>query len=230
MASILIAEDDETIRAGLVALLETEFHDVVEAADGEAAFSKYTQALPDLMILDIMMPRKSGLEICREIRQTDQATRILILSARNSEVDKVLGLEMGADDYLAKPFGSSEFLARIRALLRRPQTKQELETSLRPNSFRLGKMIVREDELLLRTRRGGEIPLTLREFKILRILSSEPMKIVSKEKLTVLLWGYNYQSTSRTLDQHVYNLRKKLRGSGVMIDSVYRAGFRLSFS
>lgn len=229
MANILIAEDDATIRSGLAALLESEFHDVVEAEDGEVAYRKYAQAFPDLMILDVMMPKKSGLDLCREIRQTDKLTRVLMLSAKGSELDKVLGLEMGADDYLAKPFGSAELLARVRALLRRPQNNAEIDASPRHNSFRLGKAFVRGEELLFQSATGESIPLSTREFKILKILAARPMWIVSKEELTVRLWGHDYLSTSRTLDQHIHNLRKKVQGNGFSIDCVYRAGYRLVF-
>lgn len=229
MANILIAEDDETIRTGLVTLLEGEFHDVVGANDGEMAYKMYTQSPPDLMILDVMMPRKSGLELCREIRLTDKLTRVLFLSAKNSEVDKVLGLEMGGDDYLSKPFGTAEFLARVRALLRRPQAGTDIPSSPRLKSFRLGKAYVRGEELLFQSANGKCFPLTAREFMILKILATRPMWVVSKDELMTRLWGHDYQSSSRTLDQHVHNLRKKVHGNGFSIDSVYRVGFRLSF-
>ena len=174
-----------------------------------------------------MMPEKSGFDVCREIRASDTTTPILFLSAKGEESDKVLGLGLGADDYLAKPFGSREFLARVESLLRRTRLGESRSERLSEHGFRLGTAVVKGTELTLTTAAGQRISLTHREYELLRLLNRRAGEIVSKEAVMDLLWGEGYVPNSRTLEQHLYNLRKKVEGNGFRILTVPRCGLRL---
>lgn len=227
MSKILLAEDDVSVREAIVALLESEFHSVCAVGNGKDALDRHWRILPDLVILDVMMPEKSGFDVCREIRASDTTTPILFLSAKGEESDKVLGLGLGADDYLAKPFGSREFLARVESLLRRTRLGESRSERLSEHGFRLGTAVVKGTELTLTTAAGQRISLTHREYELLRLLNRRAGAIVSKEAVMDLLWGEGYVPNSRTLEQHLYNLRKKVEGNGFRILTVPRCGLRL---
>ncbi len=227
MAKILLAEDSRPICEAVAALLQSEFHSVAVAANGGDALDLYWKIQPDLLILDVMMPVKNGFDVCREIRMTDVTTPIVFLSAKTSETDKVLALGLGADDYLVKPFSAHEFLARVSAALRRAAiTLASLERS-RTKLFHLGTAAISEAELVLVTATGVRISITHRELMLLKLLKARINQIVSKEEIMERLWGMDYLAKSRTLEQHLCNLRRKIEGNGFAIVTIPRSGVRL---
>ncbi len=222
---ILVAEDDELTRNGLRELLEREGYQVLAARDGEEALRLDAAESPDLVLLDIMMPRLDGYEVCRRLRARSRTVPILFLSAKGQEVDKVVGLELGADDFITKPFGTREVLARIRAVARRCLAARAGGAAER---FRLGDLEVVPDEL--RAFRGEEtIDLSLRDVKILRLLAANPGRVLDRNTLLNECWGVDYLPSSRSLDQHISQLRKKVErdpGSPAIIRTVHGVGYR----
>jgi two-component system, OmpR family, alkaline phosphatase synthesis response regulator PhoP len=231
---ILIAEDDLRTREGLAELLENEGYEVIAAADGGEALDLYRSQEPDLLLLDIMMPVKSGYELCREIRKTDDLTPLLFLSAKSEEIDKVLGLELGADDYVTKPFGAREITARIKTLLRRAARAAIQAGAESGNAtdekehFSMGELELFPGQL--RARRGNSwIDLTEREVKILALLAKNPGKVIDRNTLFDVAWGSSYIPESRTLDQTIAVLRKKIEREPArpdIIKTVHSAGYR----
>lgn len=204
---LLVVEDDVHIRLGLRDALQAEGYDVIECRDGAQAGPLVKQHKPDLVILDIMLPGKSGFDLCREIRAAKNRVPILMLSAKGQEIDKVVGLELGADDYVTKPFSLRELLARVQALLRRAQAGGP--ASDLPREIAFGK--VRVDGKALRGKRGKEaIELTPREMKVLAVLFRERGNAVSRDTLLNEVWGVDYYGTTRTLDQLIVKLRQKI--------------------
>ena len=181
---IAIVEDEELIRKSLVMNLQLEGFEVITASDGEEGVNLIHERKPDLIIMDVMMPKKDGLQACREIRTSGISTPIILLTARSSEVDKVLGLDLGADDYLAKPFGMLELLARVRALLRRLQRTSAVD------EVRFSNVMV--DFKAYRALRNQEpIDLSAREYRLLRYLVSKQGSVVTRDELLDEVWGYN---------------------------------------
>ena len=206
---ILLAEDDPAIREGLIDTLESEHYEVFAAENGREAFELYTTCAPDLVMLDIMMPEMSGYDVCREIRKTDPRTPIMMLTAKGEELDKVLGLELGADDYVTKPFGVRELLARVHALLRRGQQERAMPDTNSKERFRFGGCTV--DPSTYECINGDSPhPLTQRELTLLRVFDERPNEVLSRDELLNAVWGINYYGTTRTLDQHIAQLRKKI--------------------
>ncbi len=201
--SILLVEDEIGLRATLTDRLRDEGYAVETAVDGEDGLEKASNSAFDLIVLDIMLPRLSGLDVCQELRKRGIATPILMLTVRNETVDKVVGLRMGADDYLTKPFDAAELLARIHALLRRlasrPGEGQYQFGSVRVD---LGKSQV--------TRDGKRVYLTGREFQLLRYFVERAGTIVSRDELLRAVWGYDSNTFTRTVDTHVRTIRQKL--------------------
>lgn len=231
-ARILIAEDDANIRLGLTATLESEGYDVVTAADGAQALRLFAQQKLDLVILDVMMPKQSGYEVCREIRNRDGRVPVLFLTAKGEEIDKVVGLKLGADDYMAKPFGVHELLARVEALLRRARLSQKtLEDggmSELPAIFFFGASEVDRRRFTV-TLQGESQPLTAREMKLIEVFAAHPGEVLTRDALLNAVWGVDYFGTTRTLDQHVAQLRKKIEvgpGSRATIVTVHGVGYR----
>lgn len=208
-ARLLIAEDDTDIRQGLCDLLEGEGYVVVPAADGPQALKLAGQEKIDLYLLDVMMPGKNGYDVCRELRRRDQRTPVLFLTAKGEEIDKVVGLELGADDYVTKPFGVHELLARIGALLRRAKRGAAEETVGVGDTLRFGAAMVDRKTYSVRLA-GRESPLTPREMKLLEAFAAHPGVALSRDQLLNAAWGIDYLGTTRTLDQHVAQLRKKI--------------------
>lgn len=203
---ILVVEDDRPILTGLVDLLRGEGYEVAAAEDGKEALRAYAQARPNLILLDIMIPEKSGYDVCREIRAQDSLTPILMLTAKGQEADKVAGLELGADDYVVKPFGVSELLARVRALLRRNR-KEKPAKDMSPIAF--GR--VRIDPRTYEGRRGKKaFTVTGRELQLLRLFLDRDGEVVERFALLEAVWGIKYEGTTRTLDQHIAKLRQKV--------------------
>ncbi len=200
---IAVIEDEELIRKSLVMNLRLEGFEVLTANDGEEGITLIQERKPDLIIMDVMMPRKDGLQACREIRTAGISTPLILLTARSSEVDKVLGLDLGADDYLAKPFGMLELLARVRALLRRIQRTSAVD------EVRFSNVVV--DFKAYRALRNQEpIDLSAREYRLLRYLVSKQGSVVTRDELLDEVWGYNSYPTTRTVDNHIARLRQKI--------------------
>jgi DNA-binding response OmpR family regulator len=224
---LLIVEDDAHIRLGLCDALRAEGYEVSDCRDGTQAMPLLKQRKPDLVILDIMLPGKSGYDLCREIRAAKNRVPILMLSAKGQEIDKVVGLELGADDYVTKPFSLRELIARIHALLRRAEPGAGA-TDL-PAEIAFGK--VRVDCKALRGKRGKEpFELTPRELRVLALLFREKGNAVSRDVILNEVWGIEYYGTTRTLDQLVVKLRQKIEdvpGEPRHLLTVHTLGYRL---
>ncbi len=210
-ARILIAEDDADIRQGLCDLLEGEGYAVVPAADGMQALKLAAQEKVDLYLLDVMMPGKNGYDVCRELRRRDQHTPVCFLTAKGEEIDKVVGLELGADDYVTKPFGVHELLARVGALLRRAKrgAVADAASATFGDTLKFGEAVVNRKTFTVRLH-GAESPLTPREMKLLEAFAAKPGEALTRDQLLNAAWGIEYMGTTRTLDQHVAQLRKKI--------------------
>jgi len=204
--NILLVEDEEALRMTLGDRLRSEGYVVDFAADGEQGFEKATRLPFDLVILDIMLPRYSGLDICRGIRQAGLATPILLLTARGQTVDKVVGLKLGADDYVTKPFDTTELIARIEALLRR-STPRAGQGVIQFGNIRID---LRGTQV---TRDGKPVYLSAREFQLLRYLTEHPGTTLSRAEILREVWGYEVGTFTRTVDVHVSSLRQKLEES-----------------
>ena len=203
---ILVVEDDPAILTGLKDLLETEGYAVVAAADGAEALRTYEKEKPSLILLDIMIPETSGYDVCREIRKQDDRTPILMLTAKGQEVDKVVGLELGADDYIVKPFGVGELLARVRAGLRRARPKPAA-----PDTAPLAFGDVSVDPLTYTGKKGEKtFAVSGRELRLLRYFLDHDGQVVERFTLLDEIWGIRYEGTTRTLDQHIAKLRQKI--------------------
>ena len=210
-AKILIAEDDANIRLGLVATLESDGYAVVAASDGAQALRMFPQEKFDLVVLDIMMPKASGYDVCRELRARGALVPVLFLTAKGEEIDKVVGLKLGADDYVTKPFGVHELLARVEALLRRTRARDASEAAGAglPPVFKFGAASI--DRRKFTSTVGTHVsPLTARELKLAEVFAAHPGEVLSRDALLNAVWGIEYFGTTRTLDQHVAQLRKKI--------------------
>jgi two-component system alkaline phosphatase synthesis response regulator PhoP len=201
---ILLVEDDPGLRLTLTDRLESEGYAVETASDGEAGLTRATDGAFDLVILDVMLPRKSGFDVCRDLRQRDVGTPILMLTARHQVVDRVVGLKLGADDYLAKPFEMTELLARVEARLRRRSPANAVH--------RFGSVAVdfRKAEV---TREGRAVDLSAKEFQLLKYFIAHRGATLSRNELLDEVWGYDAMPTTRTVDVHVAWLRRKLEPS-----------------
>jgi DNA-binding response OmpR family regulator len=204
MTKVLVVEDDPGILRTVADNLRFEQYEVVTATDGETAYVLHRNEQPDLIVLDLMLPRMSGFEFCRKLRGEGVQTPILMLTARSEEPDRVLGLDLGADDYVTKPFSVRELMARVRALLRRSQPQADLINELR---FGDVKVDFRSYEAACN---GTPIEMTRKEFAILRHLASHAGEVVSRDDLLNEVWGYESYPSSRTVDNHVAGLRAKL--------------------
>jgi DNA-binding response OmpR family regulator len=232
--SILIAEDDHNIRTGLIDTLESEGYHAAGAADGIKALKMFEQDKYDLVILDIMMPGKSGYDVCREIRSQNEDVPVIILTAKGEEIDKVVGLQLGADDYITKPFGVHELLARISAVLRRSMRskKPAIQENKIPDSFTFGSVLI--DAIQYRIRKGKRVvDLSDRELQLLKYFYSHPNEVLSRDRLLNAVWGIDFFGTTRTLDQHIAQLRKKIEpdpGHPTFITTVHGVGYRYESS
>ena len=204
--TILVIEDDVHMRRVLKDNLEFEGYNVLTVNDGETGLAYFARFQPDLVLLDIMLPGLGGIEVCSRVRAQESYIPIIMISARGSEVDKVLGLEIGADDYVTKPFGVQELIARIKALLRR------FEIKLHGLRYQIGDFVIRFDEHLVM--RGDEVvDFTTKELELLNCFVQNEGKVLSREHLLATVWGVGGEKTTRTVDNHVLKLRKKLEVS-----------------
>jgi len=227
MTTVLVIEDDPAILRGLTDNLSFEGYDVITAMDGETGYHLQRERKPDLIVLDLMLPRMSGFEFCRKLRGEGIQTPILMLTARSEEPDRVLGLDLGADDYVTKPFSVRELMARVRALLRRSQPGSEGKPDL-PDEVRFGGAEI--DFRSYEARRNGEtIEMTRKEFAILRFLAAHAGEVVTRDDLLNEVWGYESYPTSRTVDNHVAGLRAKLERDSSQpahIKTVHGVGYK----
>ncbi|MBI1785540.1 response regulator transcription factor [Candidatus Sumerlaeota bacterium] len=223
---VLIAEDDDNIRKGLEEILQGEGYATLAARDGPAALELFTRESPDFVCLDIMMPGADGYEVCKKIRSARADVPIVFISAKSEEIDKVLGLELGADDFIVKPFGVREVVARIRAVTRRC-------IASRAGSAPQRSFLMRDLEVLpadLRARRGESvIELSLRDVKILELLHNNKGKALDRHAFFSQCWGLEHVPNSRTLDQHISQLRKRIESdpkNPAIIQTVHGVGYR----
>ncbi|MCX8585285.1 DNA-binding response regulator [Gilliamella sp. wkB72] len=224
---ILIAEDDKHILNGMSDLLEKEGYTIIKANDGKVALEMFNQHQPDFIILDIMMPELDGYSVCREIRKLNEDVPILFLSAKDEEIDRVIGLELGADDYMNKPFGIHELRARIKAIAKR-YLKSKYSNSSKEDYFQFGDLNVYSSELYAK-RNDQVIELTLREIKILECLYQFKNQVVTRDMLFDYVWGYDFLPNSRTLDQHISKLRKQIEinpSTPTLIKTVHGIGYK----
>ena len=222
---VLIGEDDKLTRDGLAELLESEGYETVIAENGEVALARFDAEQPDFVCLDVMMPKLSGYEVCRHIRQKDHQIPIIFISAKSEEIDKVVGLDLGADDFIVKPFGVKEVIARIRAVTRRCLGRN---AAAREEVFVMGDVEIRPAEL--RAMRGSHvIDLSLRDVQILRLLYQRTGEAVDRETMFQKCWGLRHVPNSRTLDQHISQLRKRIEVDAKcpeIIKTVHGVGYR----
>ena len=224
MSRILIIEDETPMRTALADVLEGEGYRPLTAADGEVGLRKAVDEKPDLILLDIMMPKLDGFAVCAELRRLGNVVPVLMLTAKGQIEDRVSGLDVGADDYLVKPFSTEELLARVRALLRRAERHGKSVTKLK-----LGDV---EIDLARQTAGRGRkrIHLTAKEFSILRLLAEATGEPVSREKFLDVVWGYASFPTTRTVDNHIASLRSKVEKNADVprwIKTVHGVGYRL---
>jgi two-component system alkaline phosphatase synthesis response regulator PhoP len=222
MTRILIVEDDPAMSVALRDGFEFEKHTVEMAADGEDGLRLATNGDHDVIILDVMLPKKSGLDVCKELRRIGRQTPIIMLTARGQEIDKIVGLKLGADDYVTKPFSFMELLARVEAVLRR------MSRTAAGNEFKFGEI-----QLDFRTyqasKTGSPLDLTPREFRILRYFIDHTDEVVSREALLNHVWGYDSSAFTRTVDTHMARLRQKIEnvpGEPRHLITVHRVGYK----
>lgn len=224
MFKVAIVDDEEKIRELLSVYLQKEGFATVEYADGLKALEKIDIEKPDLMILDIMLPGMDGLEVCKKIRQSSRIP-IMMLTAKGEEIDKVVGLELGADDYLVKPFSPRELVARVKALLRRAQPDTQENAIIKIASFEIDESARRVDVA------GKELELTPKEFDLLLYLIINKGQVIGRERILDKVWGYNYFGDLRTVDTHVKNLREKLGVENASyIKTVWGIGYKFEVS
>lgn len=221
-ALILIVEDEPQLRQLLADYLSGEGFRVITADNGQEGLRQWRESRPDLVVLDLMLPLLSGMEILKIMRQ-QSSTPVVILTARSDEVDKLLGLELGADDYMTKPFSPRELAARIRAVLRRSTNRED------SHQLVVGNLVITSErhEAILD---GQVLPLTISEFRILSVLAEHPGQVFSRLQLLERVFGDIYEGYERTIDTHISNLRKKMDQAselGVKIRTVYGAGYKL---
>jgi len=204
MSRIIVIEDDRAILRGLKDNLEFESYEVLTATDGEQGYRLIREHHPDLIVLDLMIPKMDGYELCRKVRSDGMAVPILMLTARSEEMDRVHGLDIGADDYVTKPFSVPELLARIRAILRRAQPPTAL-----PENLRFDDVFV--DFTCFDARKAGQVlKLSRKEFGVLRLLAARIGKVITRNDLLDEVWGHESFPTTRTVDNHIASLRAKL--------------------
>ena len=205
---ILVVDDEEPIAKILDFNLKKEGYDVIIANDGERAVELAFSENPDLILLDLMLPKKDGMEVCREVRAKKNIP-IIMLTAKNSEIDKVLGLEFGADDYVTKPFSTRELMARVKVNLRRVSKQQEDVEEEKTSELAIKDIVIYPDAYVIK-KNGKEIDLTRREFDLFQYLAQHPGQVLTRENLLQTVWGYDYFGDVRTVDVTVRRLREKV--------------------
>lgn len=219
---VLLVDDEPPILQLARMYLEREGFHVQEARDGEAALQAVNRLHPALVVLDVMLPKLDGFEVCRRLRAANNNIPILMLTARDEDIDKILGLELGADDYLTKPFNPRELVARVKAILRRSDGKPVTDNK----PIYLADLEI--DPVSREVRLGSRtLDLRTQEFDLLVTLAGQPGRVFTREQLLQLAWGFDFYGQTRTVDVHVAHLRKKLEGGAVKIETVTGVGYKL---
>lgn len=224
MPTVMVVEDEDDLRRGLVLNLKREGYDVVEIGRGDLAVDAVLKENPHLLLLDVMLPGENGVSICRELREKGVETPIIMLTAKAEEVDRVVGLEVGADDYVTKPFSMRELLARIQVQLRRSARVGDRGIS----RYKFGDVDIDFDRYVA-TKNGTSVDLTSKEFEIIRLLVQNRGELVSRDRMLDEVWGYEAFPTTRTVDNHILKLRKKLEDDPAnprFILSIYGEGYK----
>jgi two-component system alkaline phosphatase synthesis response regulator PhoP len=219
---VLLVDDEPSILQLARMYLERDGFRIQEAKDGEAALEAIARLQPALVVLDVMLPKLDGFEVCRRVRAENNSVAILMLTARDEDIDKILGLELGADDYLTKPFNPRELVARVKAILRRGENRP----TAADKPLKLGELVIdpqrREARVASRL-----LDLRTQEFDLLLTLASQPGRVFTREQLLQMAWGFDFYGQTRTVDVHVAHLRKKLEGSSIKIETVTGVGYKL---
>ncbi|GAB4498341.1 MAG: response regulator transcription factor [Anaerolineales bacterium] len=219
---ILLVDDEPSITQLARMYLERDGYRIHESADGESALEAAVKQKPALIVLDVMLPKVDGFDVCRRLRSSGDDVPIIMLTARDEDIDKILGLELGADDYLTKPFNPRELVARVKAILRRSESKKEVQDG---KPLHRGDLTIdpasREARLASRT-----LNLRTQEFDLLLTLAESPGRVFSREQLLQLAWGFDYYGQTRTVDVHIAHLRKKLEGGNIKIETVTGVGYK----
>ena len=219
---VLLVDDEPSILQLARMYLEREGFRVQEAKDGEAALDTIKRYEPALVVLDVMLPKLDGFEVCRRVRAENKSIAILMLTARDEDIDKILGLELGADDYLTKPFNPRELVARVKAILRRGENA----SASMDKPIHLGEMTIdperREVHIASRL-----LDLRTQEFDLLFTIANQPGRVFTREQLLQMAWGFDFYGQTRTVDVHVAHLRKKLENSAIKIETVTGVGYKL---
>ena len=219
---IYVVDDEASIIDFVRIYLEREGYQVRGFKDGMNAFNAIMENQPDLVVLDVMLPGMDGFEVCRRVREADKQVPIVMLTAKDEEIDKILGLELGADDYLTKPFNPRELVARIKAVLRRVTLKRNSQEEL----IQIADLVI--DIKRREVKVANElVKLRTQEFELLRVLAEDPGRVFSREQLLYYAWGYDFAGQTRTVDVHVAQLRRKIHGSKAHIATVTGYGYKL---
>ena len=222
---VLVVEDEPDLRSTLEFNLKSENYKVTTVSDGESALAEISKNIPDLILLDLMLPDMSGLEICKKIRGESFSDKvsIIMLTAKGEEVDRVVGFELGADDYVVKPFSVRELMLRVSSILKRSKEKASNDE----------KIVIGDIEINLASHRvfisGIEVELTAKEFELLKYLTERNGRIQTRELLLEHVWGYNNSVTTRTVDTHIKRLRSKIGEVGTRIETVRGVGYRFNY-
>ncbi len=220
---VLLVDDEPSILQLARMYLEREGYRVQDVRDGQAALEAVSRLKPDLVVLDIMLPKLDGFEVCKRLRSSGSTAAILMLTARDEDIDKILGLELGADDYLTKPFNPRELVARVKAILRRNSSGPAQDTK----PLRVSELEI--DPLRRQVRLGSRyIGLRAQEFDLLMTLAAQPGRVFTREQLLQLAWGFDFYGQTRTVDVHVAHLRRKLEGGTIRIETVPGVGYKLT--
>jgi DNA-binding response OmpR family regulator len=219
---ILLVDDEPSILQLARMYLERDGYRIHEAMDGEVALEEAAKQKPALIVLDVMLPKVDGFDVCRRLRSNGDQTPIIMLTARDEDIDKILGLELGADDYLTKPFNPRELVARVKAILRRSDSRRQADDQ----PIHRGDLTIdpasREARLASRT-----LGLRAQEFDLLLTLAEQPGRVFTREQLLQQAWGFDYYGQTRTVDVHIAHLRKKLEGGNIKIETVTGVGYKL---
>ncbi|GAB4502898.1 MAG: response regulator transcription factor [Anaerolineales bacterium] len=223
MDTILLVDDEASIVSLAKMYLERDGFHIISAENGIQALESVTRQKPALLVLDVMLPGADGFEVCKRLRAAQNPIPILMLTARDDDIDKILGLELGADDYLTKPFNPRELVARVRALLRRANRQPENDSA----PVRLGALMI-DSARHEATLNGLPLELRTQEFDLLLTLAKQPGRAFTREQLLQQAWGFEYFGQTRTVDVHIAQLRKKLGARGIKIETVTGVGYRIN--
>jgi DNA-binding response OmpR family regulator len=223
--TILLVDDEQHIVDLAKMYLEQDGFKILTATDGKVALERILHERPGLVVLDLMLPGMDGWEICRRVR-AESDVPIIMLTARSDDIDRIVGLELGADDYLTKPFNPRELVARVKAILRRVDKRGATSMSVTDHAVSIGNLTIYPERRVVLLG-SEEIDLRMKEFDLLLTLSENPGVVFSREKLLNVVWGYDFAGETRTVDVHVAHLRHKLKGMQAQLETVWGVGYKL---